>query len=164
MKNALWLVESEPLSLQLHANVLSKSGFTVKTFTNPEGLNAALAESAAPNLLIMGTLADGKSLSVLRQLRQQGLGQHIEVAPLAAQAVHAQHHMLGLRVTPLPIRHAPHPAIGKGQAGASQDMQIGGQSGGLGHKRAPRWVQAFILTKPAESQLSQRKKFGENSA
>ena len=73
MKNVLWLVESEPLSLQLHANILSKSGFTVKTFTNPEGLNAALAESAAPNLLIMGTMADGKSLSVLRQLRQQGL-------------------------------------------------------------------------------------------
>jgi len=73
MKNALWLVESEPISLQLHANILSKSGYVVKTFTNPEGLNAALAESAAPNLLIMGTLADGKSLSTLRQLRQQGL-------------------------------------------------------------------------------------------
>jgi DNA-binding response OmpR family regulator len=73
MKNVLWLVESEPLGLQLHANVLSKSGYVVKSFPNPEGLNTALAEGTAPDLLIMGTMADGKSLSMLRQLRQQGL-------------------------------------------------------------------------------------------
>ena len=73
MKNVLWLVESEPLGMQLHANVLSKSGYVVKSFPNPEGLNTALAEGTAPDLLIMGTMADGKSLSMLRQLRQQGL-------------------------------------------------------------------------------------------
>ena len=73
MNDSLWLAESEPLSLQLNANVLGKSGYQVKSFTNPEGLNAALAEGAAPDLLIIGTLADGKSMSVLRQLRQQGL-------------------------------------------------------------------------------------------
>jgi len=73
MKNALWLVESEPLSLQLHSAFLSKSGYAVKTFPNPESLNAALAENAAPNLLIMGAMTDGKSLSTLRELRQQGL-------------------------------------------------------------------------------------------
>ena len=73
MNNALWLAESEPLSLQLQANFLGKSGYQVKSLTNAEGLNAALAAGAAPDLLIIGTLADGKSMSVLRQLRQQGL-------------------------------------------------------------------------------------------
>ena len=73
MNNALWLAESEPLSLQLQANFLGKSGYQLKSLTNAEGLNAALAAGAAPDLLIIGTLADGKSMSVLRQLRQQGL-------------------------------------------------------------------------------------------
>ena len=73
MNNALWLVASEPLSLQLHENFLNKSGYVVKSFPNLEGLNVALAEGAAPDLLIMGTMADGKSLAILRQLRQQGL-------------------------------------------------------------------------------------------
>ena len=73
MNNALWLVASDPLSLQLHANFLNKSGYVVKSFPNHDGLNAALAEGAAPDLLIMGTVADSKSLAILRQLRQQGL-------------------------------------------------------------------------------------------
>jgi len=71
MKNSLWLVENEPLSLQLHANFLTKSGFRVSTFTNAKGLNLALAEGA-PDLLILDiTLPDGEGLSVLRKLRQK---------------------------------------------------------------------------------------------
>ena len=53
MNNALWLAESEPLSLQLQANFLGKSGYQVKSLTNAEGLNTALAAGAAPDLLIM---------------------------------------------------------------------------------------------------------------
>jgi hypothetical protein len=44
-----------------------------------------------------------------------------------------------------------------GLAGASHKMQIWGQSGGVGHERAPRWVQAFILTMPADGRLSKAK-------
>jgi two-component system phosphate regulon response regulator OmpR len=73
MKNALWILESEPLSLQLHANFLNKSGYSVTSFANPDGLHASLAEGATPDLMIMGTMADGKSLSILRELCQQGL-------------------------------------------------------------------------------------------
>jgi len=73
MKNALWILESEHLSLQLHANFLNKSGYSVTSFANPDGLHASLAEGATPDLMIMGTMADGKSLSILRELCQQGL-------------------------------------------------------------------------------------------
>jgi hypothetical protein len=43
----------------------------------------------------------------------QGLGQRVEVTPLARQTVHANHHMRGLGAAPLPIGHAV-PALGIG--------------------------------------------------
>jgi hypothetical protein len=72
--------------------------------------------------------------------------------------MHTHHHALGLWVTPLPIRHAPRTAVGMGQAGASQEMQIGGQSGRAGHGPTPGWKQAFILTTTADSRLLRMKK------
>ena len=61
----------------------------------------------------------------LWRARTQGLGQHIEVAPLAAQAVHTQHHALGMRVAPLPVRHAPWAPVGRGKVGAFDKVQFG---------------------------------------
>ena len=73
MKNALWLVDSEPTSLQLLANFLAKSGFDIQSFPQVQDLHTALAMGGAPDLLILSTTSDGNGLAVLRQLRQQSL-------------------------------------------------------------------------------------------
>ncbi len=73
MKNSLWLLESEPLNLQLLVNFLTKSGFEVTPFSSAKNLNTALAQGDAPHLLIMNAAPDGQGLANLRHLRQQGL-------------------------------------------------------------------------------------------
>ena len=47
-----------------------------------------------------------QALAGARTALTQGLGQHIEVAPLAGQPMHAQHHMVSPSLTPGPVGHA----------------------------------------------------------
>lgn len=72
INHLIWLLESEPLNLQLLVNFLAKSGFEVKPFTSTPSLDAALAQGDAPHLLLMNAAPHGNGLASLQGWRQQG--------------------------------------------------------------------------------------------
>ncbi len=73
-KESIWLVDSEPTTLQLLSHFLTHSGFDVLSMPTAEQLGHRMAREGEPDLLLIDSaVSDENGLSVLRRLRGQGL-------------------------------------------------------------------------------------------
>ena len=73
-KESIWLVNSEPTTLQLLSHFLTHSGFDVLSMRTAKQLDDRMGQAAEPDLLLIDSaLPDENGLLVLRRLREQGL-------------------------------------------------------------------------------------------